>query len=219
MDFNLAKKYAPRLYLDRNEPFFPVRAGVSVLRKGEASPSFRRSFDWDDDRQAFILEYAIYWDYDIGHLYELEHVWIYVGTDGIVLRAEASFHGKYLIGLLSDRSNLEDETHVRLYSQPGKHAFMPRPELFELVPNLHQATTKMAGNDGLLITGPFQELLHKEEDTDDLVRRYLQSKAFLPAMEFAPFVLTDDMFVSWAELLEEVPQRIQACVEELKRET
>lgn len=211
-----ALDYAPHLYFDTKEPFFPIAVAVTELREGELSPSFHRSFDWDDENTALILEYAIYWDYDIQHLYELEHVWIYIAADGTVLDAEASFHGKFFKGLLKDRSNLEQGTHVRLYSQPGKHAFLPQPELFELVPSLRKATAKAAGSDGLLITGPFVNVLHKDEETDAMVRDYLKGCAFEPSMEFVPYPLTEELFMTWEELFQLVPQRIQQCLDELK---
>jgi hypothetical protein len=39
---------------------------------------------------ALAIEYAIWWDWDIGHLYELEHVWVYLDADRQVIRGEAS---------------------------------------------------------------------------------------------------------------------------------
>ncbi|MFB9329999.1 hypothetical protein ACFFSY_29000 [Paenibacillus aurantiacus] len=41
MDLKRLAAYSPLLYFDRAEPFYPVRIGVSVLRIGERSPSFR----------------------------------------------------------------------------------------------------------------------------------------------------------------------------------
>ncbi len=216
MNMELARKYAPYLSFDRKEPFYPALTGVTFLKEGDNSPSFRRSFYWEDYPGATVIEYALYWDYDIQHMYDLEHVWIYVGRHGEVLDAEASFHGKYLKGLLPDRSNLEEETHVRLYSQPGKHAFLPKPELFELVPDLRKATKERAGVGGLLITGPMEGVLEKEEGTDLLVEKYLFSEGFIPSMEFIPYTLTDDQFVSWEVLSLAIPERIEACLNELR---
>ncbi|WJH33505.1 hypothetical protein N6H14_26225 [Paenibacillus sp. CC-CFT747] len=114
MNGETAQKYSPYLYFDRSEPFYPVRVGVTEIRTEQASPSFPRKLSFVDPNLDLIVEYAIYWDYDIGHLYELEHVWVFVGKSGEVLDCEASFHGRYLKGLLKDRSNLADHTHVIL---------------------------------------------------------------------------------------------------------
>jgi glycerophosphoryl diester phosphodiesterase len=94
----LAARYAPFLHFDRNEPFFPLAAGYTVFRRSGPSPSFRQGHEIDlaPGRQppaSLAIEYAIWWDWDIGHLYELEHVWVYVDETGHVVRGQASWHG------------------------------------------------------------------------------------------------------------------------------
>jgi hypothetical protein len=209
MNVSDAEKYAPYLYFDLKEPFYPVLVGVTAFREPARSPSFPRDLLFKDARLERIIEYAIYLDYDIGHLYELEHVWVYVGRDGSVLDCEASFHGKYLKALLKDRSNLAEGTHVRLYSQPGKHAFSPLPELFELLPDLYSAASENAGNAGLLVPDMFKGLFATDEETDRQVRRVLQSYAFAPSMEFAAYRLSADLFVTWEQLFKSIPIRIK----------
>lgn len=46
-DLALAARYAPRILLDRREPFYPLVVGYTVLRDDGYSPSFTwdRSFD------------------------------------------------------------------------------------------------------------------------------------------------------------------------------
>lgn len=217
-DLSIIKRYAPILYFDQREPFLPVKVGVTVLREAGDSPSFRRSFSFADERLDYIIEYAIYWDFDIQHLYELEHVWVYVAKDGEVLDAEASFHGRYLKGLLKDRSNLEG-THVKLYSQPGKHAFTPLLELFELIPNLFTCTDEGAGEAGLIITGPFAGTYETNEEIDRLVRSYLQKFRFRPSMVFERYELPEESFVPWDTLRQEVPRRIRYIVDQLAHGT
>jgi len=203
--------YAPRLYFDRMEPFHPARVGISVLHDGEQSPSFRRVFAFADAAIDYVIEFAIYWDYDIQHLYELEHVWVYVGKDGSVADAEASFHGKYLKALLPDRSNLEGKT-VSVYSQPGKHAFSPLPILFELLPNVRSATDRDAGLDGLTLPGWYKARSVYGEEENALVRAYQQAyHRFTPSFEYAAYEIAvrKELFVPWKQLYEEIPERIE----------
>lgn len=212
MNLKSLAAYAPRLYFDKREPFYPVRVGVSVLRRGEQSPSFRRRFDWPTDGINYVIEFAVYWDYDIQHLYELEHVWVYVGEDGAVLDAEASFHGKYMKALLPDGSNLAGKT-VSLYSQPGKHAFSPLPILFELLPNARIVTDREAGKDGLTLPEWYKAQEQHDEKTNELVRLYQQTyHRFTPSFEFVPYELAEkeELFVPWDVLYEEIPERIEA---------
>ncbi|MDQ0061234.1 hypothetical protein [Paenibacillus harenae] len=219
MDMKRLTAYAPRIYFDKEEPFYPVRVGVSVLHRGERSASFRRQMDWQNEAIDYAIEFAIYWDYDIQHLYELEHVWVHVGKDGSVLDAEASFHGKYLKALLPDRSNLEGRT-VSLYSQPGKHAFSPLPILFQLLPNALSATDRDAGLDGLTLPNWYKARGRYDEETNALVRAYQQAHhRFTPSFQFVPYELAgrEPLFVPWAELYEEIPERIEAELTVIRR--
>ncbi|MCR2807684.1 hypothetical protein [Paenibacillus soyae] len=219
MDMKLAASYAPRLYFDRNEPFYPVRVGVSLLRRGERSPSFRRFVEWEEASIAYAIEFAIYWDYDIQHLYELEHVWVYVDKAGQVADAEASFHGRYLKALLPDRSNLSGRT-VSLYSQPGKHAFSPVPVLFELLPDARTATDRDAGRDGLTLPDWYEARELYDEETNRLVRAYQQANhRFAPSFEYDAWELANrgELFVPWDALYKEIPERIEAELRDIRR--
>ena len=223
MDKNRWMTYAPYFDFDEKEPFFPVRLGVREYRPGDASDSFRRVFDPDEwaPGTETILEYAIYYDYDIQHLYDLEHAWIGLDSEGRITDAEASFHGDYLKALLPDRSNVEDGTHVVLAVQPGKHALMPRGDYFRLVPDVMTAPSKKAGGGGLLINNILQGRIRastdeaERETANRLANEYMQTCAFVPTLNFTRRWKPEaEHLVSWQELYEEIPRRIEA---ELKR--
>ncbi|OKP82198.1 hypothetical protein [Paenibacillus sp. P32E] len=205
----LAARYAPCLLFDPCEPFFPVRIGITVLRQEGNSPSFRRRLIVNHPDVEAVVEYAIYYDYDIQHLYDLEHVWVYIGRDGEVADVEASFHGKYLKGLLHGRTNLSG-TRAALYVQPGKHALSPLPELFELLPGFVSCTQEEAGADGLIYGDFYSGVLTTDEDIDSRVRRYLQTFRFTPSLTYQSWDYADreDLFVSWSQLFAEIPERI-----------
>ncbi|WP_340013461.1 hypothetical protein [Paenibacillus sp. FSL K6-1318] len=211
-----AMSYAPVLMFDRNEPFYPDFVGVSVLDRSGPSPSFKRDIQFPAEAVQYVIEFAIWWDYEIGHLYEMEHVWIYVGHDGEVVDCEASFHGKVLRGLLKDRVNVVGR-HVCLYSQPGKHAFSPLPVVFELLPDLYSAAGTKAGCDGLLVNDLFRGYFETNEQIDAQVTSYLQTKAFVPSMEFDEYLLKPEMFMTWDQLFGIIPQRINDRLIELEQ--
>ncbi|MEK5450803.1 hypothetical protein [Paenibacillus sp. FSL R7-0331] len=214
-DRRLAAAYAPRLLFDKNEPFYPVRFGITVLREDGDSPSFRRRLQVSPPEAAAVIEYAIYYDYDIQHLYDLEHVWVYIGRNGEVADVEASFHGKYLKGLLHGRTNLSG-TRASLYVQPGKHALSPMTEIFGLLPGYEACTQEAAGADGLIYGDCFQGLLASDEATDQKVRQYLQTCRFTPSgvYENWEYAHREELFVSWNGLFTEIPERVRS---ELKR--
>jgi len=217
-DLEIVIKYSPYIYFDENEPFYPVGVGYSIFRSpGQESPSFRRKIEFDAGVVDFAIEYAIYWDYDIQHLYELEHIWTYIDKNGKLVDGEGSFHGRYFKALLKDKSNIEDETHLKVYSQPGKHAFIPDPEIFELVPNLRTATYEEAGKSGLLITKILEGRCKTNEEINMMVKEYLSNFKFRPSMRFKKYVIPDNLFMPWEELYMEIPRRIEDRLEEIRR--
>lgn len=129
----LAARYAPIIRFDAHEPFLPLAAGYTIFRRSGRSPSFRQGCEIDLTPQgqppaSLAIEYAIWWDWDIGHLYELEHAWIFVDEKGEVTRGEASWHGRYHDMRHDGQLALEGD-HLVLYSEPGKHAFAPSPAM------------------------------------------------------------------------------------------
>ena len=93
----LAARYAPRIRFDAYEPFLPLAAGYTVFESDGTSPSFSQGKSIElsppgEPPASLAIEYAIWWDWDIGHLYELEHVWVSVDAAGSVVRGEASWH-------------------------------------------------------------------------------------------------------------------------------
>jgi len=205
---SLAKQYMPILELDEHEPFLPVAVGVTVLDHPAPSPSFRRQLLFDHPATKYIIEYAIYWDYDIQHLYDLEHVWIYVDNDGTVIDCEASFHSKYFKGLLPDRSNT-DGHHVRLYCQAGKHAFSPLKEIFPLIPNYRTCTYEQAGDVGLIITSLFEGIFDTSAEINKQVHTYLQRYRFRPSELYISYFIPEQLLMSWEQLRKVIPARIE----------
>ena len=95
---DLVARNAPILYFDAREPFLPLAAGYTLFTGDGPSPSFDRIVELrpeDRPAAALAIEYAIWWDWDIHHLYELEHAWVYLDSKGFPVRLEASWHGKY----------------------------------------------------------------------------------------------------------------------------
>lgn len=219
---DLAARYAPLLHFDRNEPFLPVVAGYTVFECDGVSLSFDRPIALHAEGRppaALAIEYAIWWDWDIQHLYELEHTWTYVGADGAVVYAEASWHGGYGAAVLPDGRVPMQDGHPAVYSQPGKHAFVPTANrLLEMRDKSLQSCTTKAGSDGLLVKTMFQEQLGalKTAHNDAAVNAYLKAHAFTPASVWDQDVLvTRDMLVPWPALCAWVPARIAWVIGEI----
>ena len=72
-DRALAATLAPVICFAANEPFLPSKVGITVLVEPRQSPSAELATTFGPG-VARVIEYAIWWDWDIQHLYELEHV-------------------------------------------------------------------------------------------------------------------------------------------------
>lgn len=210
-DCALATYYAPVIRFDRNEPFLPELVGYTVFRQAGESRSFPRRITLPEGA-ALAIEYAIWWDWDIQHLYELEHVWVYLDDQGQIIDAEASWHGAF--------NTMRDEAgrlplkngRLTLYSEPGKHAFAPGAErLFRRASSTCRDCDALAGIRGLHITQLFSGKLRPRRNphVNWLVVHFLRQHRFTPSFDFAKIVdlrLLEP--VPWETLERWIPQRI-----------
>ncbi len=117
----------------------------------------------------------MWWDWDIGHLYELEHVWTFVGASGEVVAVEASWHGMYGQAEI-DGKPVVDGTHPILLAQPGKHAMAVNIEPFnEIREWAEQEAGPEAGKDGVLEKELFRGRMSKTPENDAKVKAYLKN--------------------------------------------
>ena len=210
----LVARFAPVVYLDAREPFPPVCVGYSVITRAGESPSFQRTVEIEPP-VARVIEYALWSDWDMGHLYELEHLWVYLDGQNNVVDCEGSWHGFY--HSMKVEGALEGERPV-VYSQPGKHAFAPLPEGFaDSREECERECGPQAGKGGLLITHLYLGAWNKNPADDALIRAYLQRRAFAPAWDFSRrFVITPDMLVPWRELHAYIPPRVEWWLAQLR---
>jgi len=216
----LAATYAPQIIFADDEPFLPLVVGYTIFHDEAESPSFPRQIEraglpaW-----ATAIEYAIWWDWDIGHLYELEHVWSYVDPAGELVWAEGSWHGWQNAMVLEDGTFPHTGTHPLVYSQPGKHAFAPTPDWYTLI--LEDAVSEAgpkAGKDGVLVKAVYREQIQKTPEDDARVAAYLKQLAFTPSFRFTrPFTITPQMLVPWPVLNAWIPARVNWWLERLRR--
>lgn len=220
-DLKLASVYKPVIMKDKREPFEITAMGCTIFRKTERSRSFpKRVVMIEPETTAFAVEYALWYDYDIQHLYELEHVWVYADHDGNVRKVEGSFHGKFLnmVDLNTGEPVLKNHTHPVVYAQPGKHAMIPDPRLVRIIPDWQESCMEKAGLDGVLVQDFFADRIHTDEDLQRMTERYIkETYGFRPSMEFEPFELEEDRLMTWEELRESIPDRVNRQIEVIRR--
>ncbi len=216
-DHELALRYAPLIRFDRREPFLPSAVGYTVFRHNAESASFPREISLAD-KAAFVIEYAIWWDWDIQHLYELEHAWVSVDADGGIVGLEASWHGRFNSMRAEDgRLPLQDGRPV-LYSEPGKHAFAPSPAwLLKREATTRASCGARAGMMGVHVTPLFAGVITQRKPLQNrLVHTCLERFQFEPSFDFSQrFDLREAAFAPWRSLYRWIPGRVAACLESL----
>ncbi|MCY3865061.1 MAG: glycerophosphodiester phosphodiesterase family protein [Chloroflexi bacterium] len=217
-DHALALRQAPIIQFDAKEPFFPSVVGYTVFRESGPSPSFPREIRLGDGA-ASVIEYAIWWDWDIQHLYELEHAWVYVDEGGSVVDIEASWHGDYN-RMLDEAGQLPLQGgRPLLYSEPGKHAFAPSPRrLLERKAITMASCGVHAGRMGVHVTPLFAGIIDRRKPLQNrLVHTWLERRRFEPSYEFTnAFDLRHAVSVPWPKLYNWIPARVARWTEHLR---
>jgi len=211
-DLELARRYAPLVLFDAHEPFLPSVAGYTVFRSSDASPSFPRYISLESPA-VLVIEYALWWNWDIQHLYELEHVWVVVDAAGSVVAAEASQHGGFERGPL-----LLNAGRPVLYAEPGKHALTSsRDRLLARRDGTERACGPRAGKAGVLVPPLFNgRIAAKSPLADQLARSFLRDRAFVPAWDWSVRVAVAELpLVPWPQLEDEIPALVAGRVAEL----
>ncbi len=190
----------PSLYQDKDEPFALSAIGATVYANSTRSCSFKR--DIVVPQGGMVIEYQLFWLYDIQHLYDLEHIWVTI-EQGVMNNLEASFHGRFLnVGRLAA---YDESQKPILYCQPGKHAFLPDGKLFQLLPDYPLCCTTQAGNGGFLVMDLFADRLWTNPRRNELVSSYIkQHYAFQPAGEWMKMDTEKIKLLSWEELKEHI---------------
>ncbi len=218
-DIELARRYAPVIRFDQREPFLPSALGYTVFRKSAPSPSFPREVPVEDGI-AFAIEYAIWWDWDIQHLYELEHIWVYVDSGGALVKAEASWHGRFH-QMLDEGGRLpQHDGRLIVFSEPGKHAFAPSPQwLLRRKAKTSTSCGVRAGAMGVHVTPLFDGIIRDDRPLNNrLAHTWLERRSFQPSFVFDwEFDLRSIAFVPWQSLNQWIPTRVSNLLGELKR--
>ena len=199
--------YAPIIYMDEKEPFDIKRVGYEVYEEdGAESVSFNRKFDFLNYKGTVkVIEYAYYLDYDIQHLYDLEHIWVYPGFTSVFKKDE--MEEEYLVhDGASSRVIYPKGTRLIMYSQPGKHAMFSNPRLMYLYPELFEACDRLCGINGLDAPEKYLKDINITPEENRKVAEYIKEKfSFEPVMRFQEKEIKHEDYIPWQELEWEIP--------------
>lgn len=220
LDLALARRLAPVIRFADNEPFLPSKVGVSLLDRPGKSPSAHLDITFETG-VAKVIEYAIWWDWDVQHLYELEHIWLKLDADDQIVAVEASAHGGKFGMVGSDGGLPLVDGRVTLVSTPGKHAFTATVEgQGKDRQGTIAACGELAGRGGVLLNDMFAPAIGPVSSEDHrAVKRYLQVRAFTPRFHFDNLVpLSELELVSWDHLAAWIPGRVRDVLAQVRAE-
>lgn len=209
------KQHAPILHFDKLEPFLPIVAGYTVFETSGPSKSFKRDITLPENC-VYAIEYAIWWDWDIQHLYELEHLWVYIDSNDKLIFAEGSFHGGYHT-LETDTGIPMQDNRLVAFSEAGKHAFATSVKQLR---NLRSFTslccTDDAGNGDVLIKDIYATEITANSIARRMCKRYMKAHAFTPSYEYTQQLdLANLPLWPWEALNTWIPQRVNTWLEQL----
>ena len=185
-----------------------------------------------------VIEYAYYLDFDIQHLYDLEHIWVYLDENENLVGAEGSYHGRFLKATVPGftsvfkKDELDEEyivydgssrrviypkgTRLIMYSQPGKHAMLANPKLMYLYPELFEACGRLAGTGGLDAPEEYLKDIHISEDENRKVSEYIKDNfSFEPTIRFEETPINHDAYIPLPELKREISGYIREQLEKI----
>jgi len=211
-DTALAERYAPQLMLDHAEPYKPYAYGWTVFRASAKSPSSKFEIEPEG---AVTIEYAIYYDWDIGHLYDLEHVWVHVAQDGAVIRVEASSHGgRKLMDAGNGLPRMQGDRAI-VYAEAGKHAHWALPDHMSDADRRKLALlcSTLAGIEGVHLGNFFAGRGEYVPTASDhrLARIKMRSDGFAPSHRYRPLDSVPTL-MPWPQLEAEIPGRITSAM-------
>lgn len=201
-------RYAPFLMINDNEPFPLKTVGYTIFTEPGPSTSFERTVHFDTNEVAFAVEYAYYWDYDIGHMYDLEHAWVFVGHNGKTVACQCSFHGHFANGLRPDHGNLWGN-HPVLFCQPGKHGLGFDPMVL-MTNGGYFLTDDPKRVNGLLITPILEGRMENTPEIAALANGELIRNKFVPARTFHLEEAAESLYMPWPELWAAIPGYVEA---------
>ncbi|MHA1341078.1 MAG: hypothetical protein ACTSRZ_14005 [Promethearchaeota archaeon] len=168
---------------------------------------------WKKQKAYKVIEYAIYYDSDIVHVYDLEHIWVYLDRDNQLIGLKGTRHGVIVTQYGSPNEIKYHKGHPIIYVTPGKHSNIINPsQLNQRTLNL--ACYKKAGTGGIYNVQFFNKEIWKKIKPYDPGKEYIaevyrRKFAFKPSFKMTKFMIPKrSMMTSWYSLMNEIPDLI-----------
>ncbi|MDN3722060.1 hypothetical protein QW131_29965 [Roseibium salinum] len=167
------------------------------------------------------IEYAVWYDWDIQHMYDLEHVWVYLDAAGEVSRVEASRHGKRLEMTVDGGPCRLQGGRPVLFPEAGKHAHWADGAEMKLKAGtvLSAMCNELAAFEGVHLGNFFCESGQISPTAFDhrLAKLKMKADAFIPSFAFDRSGDEGEgiALVPWPQLDRWIPSRVNRLIAEL----
>ncbi|MHA1820009.1 MAG: hypothetical protein ACTSU2_08155 [Promethearchaeota archaeon] len=164
-------------------------------------------------RAAKVIEYAFYYHADIGHIYELEHVWAYLDKENNLIGIKGSRHGMPTVEYANPDDIKYYKGHPYLFASPGKHANYTSPREMHRRVLIRECTERTAK--GVMKDIPFftkedwYRIMKVYPDPNYLAETFRKKYAFTPSFKFNRYCFPGkEDLIPWDELRQRIPMYI-----------
>lgn len=177
---------------------------------------------WTRNRAALVIEYAIYYDSDIQHIYDLEHVWIYLDHHYQIIGVKASRHGMFVTQYETVKEIKTKNGHPILYIDPGKHAHHVTPKTMRKK-ILYACNTQQLSAQGMYPVHFFTPAIWQQfkdvyPGKAKIIQYYKENFAHPPSFHFKKYLIPErPLLVGWKALENEIPQRVYQFLKRIKQ--
>lgn len=210
------KNFYKKLYFDRPFRFY------KIIYNPFMNVTMSINDKWKLSHAAKVLEYAVFYESDIGHIYDLEHVWVYLDKFNDIMGIKATRHGMISVQYPTPESIKYYKNHPILFVSPGKHSYYTNPSQMQkkyLSHACNQPCTSIL--DIHFFLRPEWDLIKKNYPGRQKIKSAYQKRyCFEPSFRFTKYIIpnhgSNSIFRSWSDLEKEVPMLLINFLNKLK---
>jgi hypothetical protein len=171
---------------------------------------------WQARKAKMVIEYAVLYDSDINHIYDLEHIWVYLDEKFRIMGVKGTRHAMHVTQYATPEQIKFVQGHPVLYAAPGKHSYYQHPSLMEK--GLYTRECRRGAGRVMDVqyfsTEMWRKLLPYYPGKAAIKKAFQSKFVFTPSYSFSNAIhLTRSMMVPWDELEKEVPDRIKVFLQ------
>jgi hypothetical protein len=159
-------------------------------------------------RAAKILEYAVLYDADIQHIYDLEHVWVYLDQKNEPISIKATRHGTIVTQYETPDKIRYQKGHPVLFASPGKHAYYTSPNQLSrnILSNVNQSGADRVYPIQWFDEEMWRKILPYYPGNVQIKLYFLENLTYKPSFRYRKYMIPNrKLMTSWDNLKAEVP--------------